>query len=78
MARIKWRRCQGWCLRAFDELVNLVILITSFGEFSFIILLSVFFFGSFTCKKNKKICCMIVFVLSCSYCRSACSSGLEL
>ena len=22
MARIKWRRCRGWCLSAFDELWN--------------------------------------------------------
>ena len=40
-----------------------MILITSFGEFSFIILLSVFFLVQFIVK--KKNCCRIVFVLSC-------------
>ena len=57
---------------------TLVILITSSGEFSFIILFgilhSVFFLVSFHCKKKKKkvaaglfLCC---FVLPCFYCRN--------
>ena len=41
-----------------------MILITSYGEFSFIILLSVFF-NSFHCKKKKKRS-RIIYLLSCA------------
>ena len=55
---------------------TLVILITSFGEFPFIILLP-FFLVHFTVKKKKQ-CCRIVFGACPVLLQGVSSSGLEI
>ena len=52
MARIKWRRCRGWCLSAFDKLGTLLILITSFGEFILYFIVIFLFYFHFIKKKK--------------------------
>ena len=59
-----------------------MILITSLGEFPFIILQSFFLCFISLLKKKKKKLLQDCFVLSCVacyfFCRNPCSSGLEL
>ena len=56
MARIKWRRCRGWCLSSFDELWNTCDLHHKFRlNFPFIVSLLVFFLVHFTIKKKKTV-----------------------
>ena len=56
---------------------SLVILITSFGDFPFILLLSVFFIFHLKKKKFMRDCFWCCLVLPYFYCRIACSVGLN-
>ena len=53
MARIKWHRCRGWCLSAFDELWNTCDPHHKFCEF-LLYFIVIFFIILFSFQKKKK------------------------